>query len=151
MAFRRPNAPAREANAQRRRRALPDDVAQALRSARLEAGLSHRELAARVGRSAGFVADLEAGRRCPGVQTVPLLVDALHLPDALAVALREHAQPNGGRWTLAVARALRAGALPWRLAELAALRYAARAARASGQRKRGGRPNRWPSRRRNRP
>lgn len=121
----------------RRRRSLPEPLAAALRSARLDAGLTQVALAARVGLSESTVRRLEHGRRSPSRLTVNRLTDALGLPDEVRDALLEHVQ-NGRRRLLE-----RVLAAPGRALQMAELRRLAKLYRLQGLRRReGGKPGR---------
>lgn len=63
----------------RERRTLPDGVALLLRAARERAGLGVRETARRAWVSGGYVANLEAGDRCPSRRVAERLADVLQL------------------------------------------------------------------------
>lgn len=61
----------------RTRRTPPDGLGPTLAAARARAGLGLRETARRAGLSPGYLANLEAGRRCPSAEAVAALARAL--------------------------------------------------------------------------
>lgn len=85
------------------RHTLPPDVANALRSARLDRRLSLRAAARRVGIPHGYLCALEQGKRCPSLAVAQDLVDGLQLKGDLAerllrVALPDKGRSRGGAW-----------------------------------------------------
>jgi transcriptional regulator with XRE-family HTH domain len=72
------------------------NVAEAIRSLRVSAGLKQRELAERVGVTASMLSYLEAGKREPTIQMLRDLARALEMPSSVlfAVALAEDDRPT---------------------------------------------------------
>jgi transcriptional regulator with XRE-family HTH domain len=73
-------------------------LGQLVRARRLELGLTLRELARRVGVSAPFVTDLEAGRRNPGPEILQRLAAELQLPLEDLEGLDTRISPEVKRW-----------------------------------------------------
>lgn len=63
--------------APRMRRTPPPSVASILTATRARAGLGQRETARRAGLSSGYLANLEAGRRCPSTAVLAALAAVL--------------------------------------------------------------------------
>ncbi|MGH7882575.1 MAG: helix-turn-helix domain-containing protein [Candidatus Dormibacteraceae bacterium] len=78
----------------RRIRPLPSHLAQALKVARLESGLTQKEVAARAQLGQSTLSWIERGRRSPGRETITRLAVALNLSDKVHQALLKHASPN---------------------------------------------------------
>ena len=57
------------------------------RTIREDRGISQSELARRIGRSAGYVCDIEHGRRSPNLTTVALFAEALGCTSSSLVSL----------------------------------------------------------------
>ena len=70
------------------RRLLDPGVAQRLRQCRVQAGISLRGLARKVGLSHSFLLALERGLRAPTKATATTLIEALSMPPDLAGQLR---------------------------------------------------------------
>ncbi|MEU6244822.1 helix-turn-helix transcriptional regulator [Streptomyces sp. NPDC047024] len=68
-----------------------------LRGARQRSGLGLREVARQAGLSSGYVADLEAGRRCPSVTVAQRLVEVLGLVEGDRAQLLTAAVTDAGR------------------------------------------------------
>lgn len=68
-----------------------------LRAARERAGLGVRETARKAGLSSGYVADLEAGRRCPSVTVAQRVAEVLDLGEAERAQLLAAAVTAAGR------------------------------------------------------
>lgn len=81
----------------RQRRIPPDGLGQALRTAREGAGLGVREAARLCGLSAGYMAHLEAGERCPSAVVAARLADVLQLDEAARGLLDSAAVDDAGR------------------------------------------------------
>ena len=79
------------------RATLPTDLARRLREHRHRLELTYTEAAEQVGISRGYLANLEAGDRCPSVAVAELLADRLELDADLANALMAVARPQSGR------------------------------------------------------
>lgn len=124
----------------RLRRALPDGLREALRTARLDAGWTQRQLAMAARLSQSMVARLEDGERSPSRNTIDRLAIALNLDPEIHDALLEHARPPRGlRGTAGLVG--KAVATPFRIQELAELKRQAASDRATGRRQqKGGRP-----------
>lgn len=78
-------------------RHLPDELAVALRRARVSRGWSLRRAAEVTEVSAPHLHHLEAGTRWPSVIVAELLISRYRLDAATAVGLRAVARPNAGR------------------------------------------------------
>jgi transcriptional regulator with XRE-family HTH domain len=116
-------------------RQLPEQLAGALRAARLEGGLTQVELARRAQLSVWMVRSLEYGRRSPSRLSVNRLAEALSLSDEVRDALLEHVR-SGRRRLLD-----RVLAAPGRALEMWELKRQAKLRRLQGQRwHEGGRP-----------
>ncbi|MFF7021957.1 helix-turn-helix domain-containing protein [Streptomyces klenkii] len=81
----------------RERRIPSPSFGPALRAARERTGLGLRETARRAGVSAGYLANLEAGRRSPSTAALSALTDVLGPTDAERAALAEAAVDDAGR------------------------------------------------------
>ena len=64
-------------------------VGEALRSARIVAGLTQRQIAECLGVTTAFISDIENGRRVLGEKYVPLLPDHVR-PSVVAAIVAEH-------------------------------------------------------------
>lgn len=64
----------------------PDSVTRLLRGARMQRGLTTRELASAIGVSPGFITLIETGRKRPSVEKVRALAKVLGLPEGPLVA-----------------------------------------------------------------
>jgi transcriptional regulator with XRE-family HTH domain len=73
-------------------------LGQRIRERRLELGITLREFARRVGVSAPYLTDLEAGRRHPGPEVLVRIAEALGLPPAELEALDTRLSPEVRRW-----------------------------------------------------
>ncbi len=76
---------------------LPPQLAEELRRARVELGLSGREAAMRAGICPAYFSHLERGMRCPSTAVAESLIKALSLPGDTAARLRKVARPDAGR------------------------------------------------------
>lgn len=81
----------------RQRRQAPEGQGKMLRAARERAGLGVRETARKAGLSSGYVADLEAGRRCPSITVAQRLADAVDLSGVEREQLLAAAVTDAGR------------------------------------------------------
>lgn len=81
----------------RQRRTPPDGLGQALRAAREQVGLGLREAARQCGLSAGYLAHLEAGERCPSVAVAERLAEVLQLGATAGALLGAAAVDDAGR------------------------------------------------------
>lgn len=81
----------------RQRRIPPAEFAPLLRTARTRAGLGSRQLARLIGVDQSYIANLEAGRRCPSTVIAALLSEALPLNDDELLLLHSTAVNNAGR------------------------------------------------------
>jgi transcriptional regulator with XRE-family HTH domain len=73
-------------------------LGQRIRERRLELRLTLREFARRVGVSAPYVTDLEAGRRHPSAEILARIASELDLPAAELEALDARLSPEVRRW-----------------------------------------------------
>ncbi|MGQ4402535.1 helix-turn-helix domain-containing protein [Streptomyces hayashii] len=78
----------------RQRRQMPEGQGQMIRAARERAGLGVRQAARQAAISGGYLANIEAGARCPSVRVAERLADVLQLDDTerarlLAVAVTD--------------------------------------------------------------
>jgi transcriptional regulator with XRE-family HTH domain len=69
-----------------------------IKKRRLERGVSLREFARRVGVSAPFVTDLEAGRRHPGAEVLGRIARELDVPVAVLEDFDSRLSPEVRRW-----------------------------------------------------
>ncbi|MFJ4924080.1 helix-turn-helix domain-containing protein [Streptomyces sp. NPDC088736] len=83
--------------ASRVRRTPPTTLAAALVAARARAGLGQRETARRAELSAGYLANLEAGRRCPSSVAVEALASVLPFTEGEREQLDAAAVTDAGR------------------------------------------------------
>ncbi|MFJ8766676.1 helix-turn-helix domain-containing protein [Streptomyces clavifer] len=79
------------------RRIPAPELGPMLRGARLRAGLGLRAVARQVGLSAGYLGNLEAGRRCPSVAVAERLAQLLPLDDNGRAILAAAAVDDAGR------------------------------------------------------
>jgi len=73
-------------------------LGQRIRARRLELGITLRELARRVGVSAPYLTDLEAGHRHPSPDVLVRIAEALGLPAADLETLDGRLSPEVRRW-----------------------------------------------------
>jgi transcriptional regulator with XRE-family HTH domain len=73
-------------------------LGQRIRARRLELAITLRELARRVGVSAPYLTDLEAGRRHPSPEVLGRMAEALGLPASELEALDRRLSPEVRRW-----------------------------------------------------
>ena len=79
-------------------RHLAPHLADAIRQARIDLGLSWRQLASEVERSPGFLCQISRGERVPGRSTAQRLISVLELEPAIAAELLDVAYvPTPGR------------------------------------------------------
>lgn len=81
----------------RERRVPPAGFGPMLRTARERAGLGQREAARDLGLSAGYMAHLEAGERCPSATVADRIADLLGLDQAEREQLLAAAVDDAGR------------------------------------------------------
>ncbi|NMI57105.1 MULTISPECIES: helix-turn-helix transcriptional regulator [unclassified Streptomyces] len=81
----------------RERRTPPESLGPMLRAARERAGLGVREAARRTGLSSGYMANLEAGGRCPSRTVAERLAAVLELDDDEQAQLYGAAVTDAGR------------------------------------------------------
>lgn len=80
----------------------PTPVAGLLIAARMEAGLTQRQLAARAGTSASTLASYESGRREPRLSTLARLLDAAGMELRMTFDLKDPGEEAGARWFAAL-------------------------------------------------
>ncbi|HEY1714067.1 MAG TPA: helix-turn-helix transcriptional regulator [Solirubrobacteraceae bacterium] len=137
------------------RRSLPSVLADAVREARLAAGLSQVQLGERTGISQPMLSLIEGGRRSPSRRSIARLERVLVLDADIRRALIDHADAahrrrraasRMGRWAKRLGR--RTVGAPGRAYQLAELKRYARLARLARERRQeGGRPVRRARRR----
>ncbi|MGW3846888.1 helix-turn-helix transcriptional regulator [Streptomyces fagopyri] len=76
---------------------MPDGLGSLLRAARERAGLGLRQAGRLAGISGGYLANLEAGARCPSRSVAERLADLLLLDDEEREQLRAAAVTDAGR------------------------------------------------------
>ncbi|XUL89728.1 helix-turn-helix domain-containing protein [Streptomyces galilaeus] len=81
----------------RTRRTPPDDLGPTLAAARARAGLGQRETARIAALSSGYLANLEAGRRCPSTSALDALAEVLPFTPEERERLAAAAVPDAGR------------------------------------------------------
>lgn len=81
----------------RERRTLPAELGALLRGARERAGLSVRQAALKASVSFGYLANLEAGTRCPSLRVAEQIAAALQLGDGEREQLLGAAVTDAGR------------------------------------------------------
>jgi transcriptional regulator with XRE-family HTH domain len=84
-------------SAPRMRRTPPADFGPTLAAARTRAGLGQRETARRAALSSGYLANLEAGRRCPSISALEALAEVVPFTPEEREQLAAVAVPDAGR------------------------------------------------------
>jgi len=68
-----------------------------MRLLREEVGISQSELARRIGRTPGYVCDIERGRRRPNLTTLALIAEGLGLNPSVLISTALHRPRSGER------------------------------------------------------
>jgi len=57
-----------------------------MRHLRIELGISQSELARRIGKTPGYVCDMERGRRAPNLSTLAIIADGLGINPSMLIS-----------------------------------------------------------------